>query len=104
VSGPVRNPHESFIDAECRRLAWLYATAGLDYARWLANYEVLLPLLREQVESLGGFPERVASCLYLMGPKAQAREFVEDFLPGHRDYFEGFAVPFLKKLEEEGVA
>jgi len=39
-----------------------------------------------------------------MGPKAQAREFVEDFLPGHRDYFEGFAVPFLKKLEEEGVA
>jgi hypothetical protein len=57
-----------------------------------------LPLLQERIEMLGAYPERVACCLYLMGRKDEARAFVEDFLPKNRDYFEGFAVPFLKKL------
>lgn len=92
---------EAFIDAECKRLAHIYATAGLDYARSIANYEALLPLLQQNVDSLGLYPEMVASCLYLMGRKAEAREFVIDFLARHRDYFDGFAVPFLAKLDEE---
>lgn len=92
---------EGFIQAECRRLAHIYATAGLDYARAIASYEALLPLLQENVDSLGGYPERVASCLYLMGRKQEARDFVEGFLARHRDYFEGFAIPFLAKLDEE---
>lgn len=94
---------EAFIDAECQRLARVYATAGLDYARSIASYEALLPLLQENVESLGLYPERVACCLYLMGRKAEARQFVEEFLGRHRDYFEGFAVPFLAKLEAEDM-
>lgn len=94
---------EAFIEAECRRLAQIYATAGLDYARSIASYEALLPLFQEYVDSLGLYPERVASCLYLMGRKAEAREFVVGFLDGHRDYFEGFAAPFLAKLDEEGL-
>lgn len=94
---------EAFIDAECRRLARIYATAGLEYARSIASYEALLPLLQENVDSLGGYPERVACCLYLMGRKTEARQFVEEFLERHRDYFEGFAVPFLAMLEAEDM-
>lgn len=99
VFGPKQS--KAFIDAECKRLAHIYATAGLDYARSIASYEALLPLLQENVDSLGGFPESVASCLYLMGRKAEALEFVIDFLARHRDYFEGFANPFLEMLDKE---
>lgn len=98
-------PHQSegFIEAECKRLARLYATAGVDYARSIASYEALLPLLQQNVNTLGGFPERVASCLYLMGRKQEAKTFAEEFLTRKRDYFEGFAKPFLEMLEKEGV-
>lgn len=92
---------EAFIDAECHRLARLYVTAGLDYAQSIANFDVLLTLLQENVDSLGGYPERVASCLYLMGREKEAREFATDFLSRHRDYFENFANPFLAKLDEK---
>lgn len=92
---------EAFIDTECKRLAHIYATVGLDYARSIASYEALLPLLQENVDSLGGYPERVASCLYLMGRRREARAFVTDFLARHRDYFEGFANPFLEMLDKE---
>lgn len=94
---------EGFIDSECDRLARIYATGGLDYARSVASYEALLPLFREEVNWLGAFPERYASCLYLMGRKGEARAFVEEFLPKKREYFEEFATPFLKMLDEEGV-
>lgn len=88
------------IEAEAARLARLYVDAGLPYALSIGTYELLLPLLRERVPMLGAYPERVASCLYLMGRKEEARSFVEEFLQNHRDYFEGFAVPFLKMLSQ----
>lgn len=98
-------PHQSegFIESECQRLAHLYATAGLDYSRSIASYEALLPLLQEHVDRLGGYPERVASCLYLMGRKAEARTFIESFPEKYQDYIEGFAKPFLELLDKEGV-
>lgn len=86
------------VDAEAKRLANLYATIGLSYVQSVASYERLLPLLQERVPMLGAYPERVAACLYLMDRKEEARIFVEDFLKDHRDYFEGFAEPFLKLL------
>ena len=101
ASGPQQS--EEFIESECERLARLYATVGLDYARSIASYEALLPLLQRRVNSLGAYPERYASCLYLMGRKAEAREFVEGFLSRSREYFEGFAIPFLEKLNQDGV-
>ncbi len=91
---------EGFILSECERLAQLYATAGLDYAKSIASYETLLPLLEGRVEMLGGYPERVATCLYLTGRKSESRKFTEDFLKGKHDYFKGFAVPFLQMLNE----
>lgn len=95
-----RFTRETDIAAEADRLARLYADAGLSYALSIGTYERLLPLLQERVPMLGAYPERVASCLYLMGREQDARSFVESFLPNHRDYFEGFADPFLKMLAD----
>ncbi|PNS08369.1 hypothetical protein [Solilutibacter silvestris] len=86
------------VEAEAARLALLYSTVGLSYAQSIASYEHLLPLLKDRVPMLGAYPERFASCLYLMDLKDEARSFVEEFLKDHRDYFEGFAVPFLKMM------
>ena len=89
------------VDAEAARLARVYSSAGLTYARSIAKYELLLPLLQSRVAMRGAYPERVASCLYLMGRKEEAEEFVRRFLAENRDYFEGFAVPFLKVLDHQ---
>jgi hypothetical protein len=92
---------EEFIQSETERLAELYLNVGMPYARSIASYEALLPLLMERVPMMGGYPQRVASCLYLMGRKDDARKFVEEYLPKHQEIFEGFAIPFLKKLDDE---
>lgn len=83
------------IAVEARRLAHLYLTVGLPYSQSISSYEQLLPLLEGKVPMLGGNPERFAACLYLMGREDTARQFVHEFLREHRDYFEGFACPFL---------
>lgn len=92
---------ETDIAEEAARLAQLYVDVGLPYAKSIASYESLLPLLQERIEMLGAYPERVASCLYLMGRVEDAREFTENFLSKKKDYFEGFAAPFLEKLKIE---
>lgn len=86
------------VAAEAARLARLYVGIGLPYAESMADYEHLLPLLQSRLSMFGGYPQRVASCLYLMGRKDEARAFVKDFVGQHPDYFEGFAIPFLKLL------
>ena len=88
------------IRSEARRLARLYASVGLDYAKSIANYEVLLPLLSD-FDRLGTYPQRVSCCLYLMGRVAEARAFTEDFLGKERDSFVGFARPFLRMIDGE---
>jgi len=95
-----RFTRQTDVAEEAARLARLYADVGLSYALSIGTYELLLPLLRDRVSMLGAYPERVASCLYLMGRKDEARSFVEEFLKEHRDYFEGFAVPFLKMMSD----
>jgi hypothetical protein len=102
VFSPQQN--EEFIDTEVERLTMLYKTAGMDYARSIANYDVLLPLLHERVPMKGGYPQRVASCLYLMGRKDEARQFVIDYLPGNENSFGGFSEPFFAMLDREMLA
>lgn len=108
---PVRNERafaftpeqsDSFVDSETQRLAVLYANAGLAYARSIASYKALLPLLEGRVEMLGGYPERIACCLYLMGEISRARAFVDDFLAREPDYFDSFGGPFLSMIDAEG--
>jgi len=89
------------VEAEAVRLARLYADTGLAYARSIASYELLLPLLRSRIEVRGGYPERVAACLCLMDRKEEARTFVEDYVRENYDYFTGFAGPFLEMLNRE---
>lgn len=96
-----RFTHSTDVDAEADRLARLYASAGLAYARSISTFELLLPLLQGRIEMRGAYPERVASCLYLMGRKKEAGDFVRRYLVDNRDYFEGFAVPFLKVLDHQ---
>ena len=86
------------IEEEAARLAQLYVDVGVPYAKSIASYQSLLPLLQERIGMLGAYPERVASCLYLMGRIEDAREFTETFLAKKKDYFEGFAIPFLQKI------
>lgn len=93
-----RFTRQTDVAAEAKRLASLYVTIGLPYARSLASYARLLPRLRDRVPLLDANPERVASCLYLMGRKDEARSFVEDFLKQRPEYFGRFAEPFLKLL------
>jgi hypothetical protein len=88
------------LETEANRLADLYVRVGLPFARSIANYESILPHLKDRLEGLGGIPERVASCLFLMGHEEEAQSFVRGFLLGHEDYFQGFAIPFLKMVEE----
>jgi hypothetical protein len=92
---------DAFIAAEAGRLARLYATVGLSYARSIASYEAILPLLESRLGMLGGYPESVACCLYLMGRLAEARAFTEDFLMKEPSYFADFALPFTKMFDGE---
>lgn len=95
---------DSFITAECSRLASLYATEGIKYAKSIANYELLAPLLSKKVNTLGGNPERYASCLYLMGRIKDAHDFLLFFPDQYKEYIKGFSIPFLAKLETELVS
>lgn len=95
-----RFDRQTDVAAEADRLARLYTDVGLSYALSIGTYSRLLPLLRERIAMLGGYPERVASWLYLMDQKEEARAFAESFLKGQQDYFEGFADPFLKMLSD----
>jgi hypothetical protein len=89
------------VSQEAKRLAQLYVDVGLTYAVSIGSYETLLPLLRERVPMLGGYPERVATCLYQMGRLQEAFEFVEEFLMENTEYFSSFALPFLKLLRSD---
>lgn len=96
-----RMTRDTDVKAEAERLATLCATAGILFAKSLATYETLLPRLRSRVGRLGGYPERVACCLFLAGRVEDAKSFVEDFLPGREKYFGAFAQSFLEFLEQD---
>lgn len=93
--------NDSFISSECDRLASLYATKGLEYAKSIASYKALAPLLEENVNMLGGNPERFAVCLYMMGKKEEARVFLNTFPDKYKEFIKGFSIPFIEKVETE---
>jgi hypothetical protein len=89
--------------AESRRLAMSYCSVGLPFARSIATYSALLPMLQQRVETLGAYPERLASCLILLGRQEEVLAFVHDFAARHHDYFEGFAAPFIERISHQAA-
>jgi len=83
--------------AEFDRLTCLYLDSGLDFAISASTFGLLLPLLKERVPSLGGYPERYASCLHLMGRARESISFVETFSESEPEYFHEFARRYLEK-------
>lgn len=90
--------------SEALRLAELYRDTGLSYARKIASYDALLPLLKERVDMLGAYPERVCCCLHLMGRDEEARSFAESFGLKEPEFFERFSVAFRAMLDESSSA
>lgn len=83
--------------AEYDRLASLYRNFGLDFAISASTFDLLLPLLKQRVPSLGGYPERYASCLHLMGRTKECVSLVESFSNIEPEYFREFARRYLEK-------
>lgn len=92
---------DGFITSECERLARIYFDVGVPFARSIATYKALAPLLAKNVGMLGGFPQRYAACLYLMGQKREARDFLLNYPERYRSYITDFAVPFIERIESE---
>ncbi len=98
------------IEQEANRLAREIVTHALPWMRSRANFEAIIPLLKEKVEMLGGYPERYALALYLSGSTEKAKNFVLErtdiFDPNYDGPYslcEKFGKPFLEMLEgEEG--
>lgn len=88
------------IEHEAGRLARLYATVGLEFAKAIGDYESISSLLKQRVDMLGSYPERYACCLYLMGKSDDARVFVINFLSSHELYFDNFSKLFLRFLDD----
>lgn len=89
---------DTFIKSECARLAKIFSTFGLDYAKSIASYNALKPLLKQHVNSLGEYPERYASCLHFLGLDNEAKEFLTNFPEQYREFIQGFSEPFIESI------
>lgn len=67
---------ETNVEREAERLTSCIEEFGVPYLHSIANLSSLLPLLKEQVRSLGGYPQRYAAALYLSGKPREAIEFI----------------------------
>ncbi|HWT99689.1 MAG TPA: hypothetical protein VN229_18795 [Terriglobales bacterium] len=94
------------IEDSLERLVNLSTQVGLPFARSIASYEALLPLLRERVSMLGGYPERVACCLALMGQAEKALDFLREFAAtdSHGKRFAVFIEAFADRVSSRNLA
>lgn len=88
--------------SETKRLANLYVSNGIPYAKSISSYEALLPLLKSRIDRLGAYPERFACCLYLLGEKEAAASFVSEFELKEPSYLREFAPSFRRFLTSRG--
>ncbi len=93
---------DELITSEVLRLANIYSTCGMQFARSISSYEAILPLIRSRVSMLGGYPQRLCCCLYLMGLKEEARQFADDFRKEEPENFESFARSFMEVCNLNG--
>lgn len=62
---------------EARRLADAVVAFGMPWMRENANLEALLGLFREKEEMLGGYPERIAVVLFLLGRFNEMSDYLD---------------------------
>ncbi len=95
------------IDSEALRLVETVNEYGVSHISSFASYDSLLPILEENIPSFGGFPQRVAVCLLLMGKANSAIEFVERKRCEYQknkilsEHFERFAIPFIEYVKKQ---
>ena len=99
VFTPTQSEH--FVSAELDRLACLYATIGVGFARTISDYQSLLSPLLKRAPMLGGFPQRVACCLFLMDRRDDANRFIHGLSSGDKGSLAGFIQPFLDQMRSE---
>lgn len=65
------------LEGEARRLAEAVIEFGLPWMRENANLESLLGLFQEKEEMLGGYPERIAVVLFLLGRFNEVSDYLD---------------------------
>ena len=96
------------LDEKAKALASVLIRVAVPFMEEFATLDALLPVLRYRVPELGGFPQRVAVTLYLMGDREGAASFVKERRAEYaddeevvREHFDRFAIPFLRLLAGE---
>lgn len=84
------------LSEEAKRMVGLYKGAGLEYAESIANYEALVRLLKTMTKSLGGFPQRYATCLHFLDRTEEAKEFLSSMPKEDQGAIDSFIEPFMK--------
>jgi hypothetical protein len=67
-------------ESEARRLAEAIIEFGVPWMRENANLEALLSLFRRKEEMLGGYPERIAVVLFLLGRFNEVSDYLDSRL------------------------
>ena len=85
------------LSIEASRLASAIHSAAVPYMNSIAKYKTLLPLVEARMPLLGGYPERYAVILHLMGRTDDATAFVQSVM-GQKDGFSQFFSDHFRKF------
>jgi hypothetical protein len=84
------------IGKEAKRCAQMYVDYGLPYARSISTWDALVPLLKERVPMMGGYPQSVACALFLQEKYEEALAFMTECEFEHSRHANLFIVEFTK--------
>lgn len=81
-------------EREIQRMLNVVTEFGLHYAKQIASYPALIPLLEEKVTMLGGFPESYALALHFDGQSELCQTFLQNHAQTIEQYGEAISKPF----------
>ena len=90
---------KSDIAAKVERLVHTITEFGVAYAYSIASYEKLIPLLKEKIDMLGGFPESYAVALFNSGERDECFKFLEIHAQNIEKYGDSIVKPFAEFSE-----
>lgn len=108
---PFEFTSEESLVTESERLASTMERYGIPFMRAFASYEAVVSVSKARSGILGGYPEKAAAALYLMGRSDEARKWLDmqrepyrlDDAPAWQP-FETFAAKLLQIMDEEEVS